>query len=59
MKEPYISPQLHIFCFAPREQLASLRIDASMSSVNVLMNASTGETDPQPGDVFLPIIPKG
>ena len=58
MKTYYIPPELHIFCFAPREQLSSLEINGSLQSVNMHLYAAASETEQQPGDVFLPITPQ-
>ena len=57
MKEPYISPKLHICAFAPQEKLSSLEIDCSLFSVNTYVNAAGSSTEQKPGDIFFPITP--
>ena len=58
MKECYISPQLQITCFAPREHLATLLSKDSVDVMNAMTYAAGSQADPEEGDIFFPIVPQ-
>lgn len=58
MKEYYISPQLQLTCFAPREHLTADKISMSLDNMIAVTYSTASETEPQPGDIFFPITPK-